>query len=187
MSAYTFGAALELTSSPNLTSPPAVKRKEPTAPQSAIELEEYFQEIRAQHSRQSDGHTAAAAQASGKTPTATTKTPNELEMSRPPSPSQATEVMPSWGFPSMNRYRVLAVCSVYFANGINDACKCRMTTKLFLFLCCADMEYSCWCLDSLHGETIPYWLRDCLADLHHQRHWLHHRCFLYGSHLGEVG
>ncbi|KAI4795270.1 MFS general substrate transporter, partial [Aureobasidium sp. EXF-8845] len=121
MSAYTFGAALELTSSPKLTSPPAVKRKEPTAPESAIELEQYFQEIRTQHSRQSDGHTAAAAQASGKTPTATTKTPNELEMSRPPSPSQATEVTPSWGFPSMNKYRVLAVCSVYFANGINDA------------------------------------------------------------------
>ncbi|KAI4794922.1 MFS general substrate transporter, partial [Aureobasidium sp. EXF-8845] len=118
MSAYTFGAALELTSSPKLTSPPAVKTKEPTAPESAVELEQYFQEIRTQHSRQSDG---PAAQASGKTPTATIKTPNELEMSRPPSPSQATEVMPSWGFPSMNKYRVLAVCSVYFANGINDA------------------------------------------------------------------
>jgi hypothetical protein len=131
MSAYTFGAALELTSSPKLTSPPAVKTKEPTAPESAVELEQYFQEIRTQHSRQSDG---PAAQASGKTPTATIKTPNELEMSRPPSPSQATEVMPSWGFPSMNKYRVLAVCSVYFANGINDACKCRATTKLCVVL-----------------------------------------------------
>jgi hypothetical protein len=101
-----------------------VKRKEPTGLQSAIELEEYFQEVQVQHLQQSNGTTSAAAQASSKTPTTTTKTPNELEMSRPPSPSQATEVMPSWGFPSMNKYRVLAVCSVYFGNGINDACKC---------------------------------------------------------------
>jgi hypothetical protein len=113
MSAYTFGAALELSSSPKLTSPPAVKRKEPTGPQSAIELQDYMQQGQTQYS-----HTANT---SRKAPTTT---PNELEMSRPPSPSQATEMVPSWGFPSMNKYRVLAVCGVYFANGINDACKC---------------------------------------------------------------
>jgi hypothetical protein len=139
MSAYTFGAALELSSSPKLTSPPAVKKKQPTGLQSAIELEEYFQEVQVQHSQQSNGTTSAAAQASSKTPTTTTttttKTPNELEMSRPPSPSQATEVMPSWGFPSMNKYRVLAVCSVYFGNGINDACKRWITGKLSVFFC----------------------------------------------------
>jgi hypothetical protein len=135
MSAYTFGAALELSSSPKLTSPPAVKKKQPTGLQSAIELEEYFQEVQVQHSQQSNGTTSAATQGSSKTPTTTTKTPNELEMSRPPSPSQATEVMPSWGFPSMNKYRVLAVCSVYFGNGINDACKRWITGKLSVFFC----------------------------------------------------
>jgi hypothetical protein len=124
MSAYTFGAALELTSSPKLTSPPAMKQKEPAGSQSAIGLQDYIHGLQNQHSQQTNGISAAAAHAPGKEPTTTTtKTPNELEMSRPPSPSQATEVMPSWGFPSMNKYRVLAVCGVYFANGINDACK----------------------------------------------------------------
>lgn len=120
MSAYTFGAALELTSSPKLISPPAVKRKDQTGSQSAIELQDYMQEIQTQSSRQSNGNTIAAANASRKAPTTT---PNELEMSRPTSPIQATELVPSWGFPSMNKYRVLAVCGVYFGNGINDACK----------------------------------------------------------------
>ncbi|CAD0113451.1 unnamed protein product [Aureobasidium uvarum] len=129
MSAYTFGAALELTSSPNLTSPPAVKKKEPTGPQSAIELQDYIQQGQVRHSQHSNGSTAAAAaHASEKGPTTTTtKTPNELEMSRPPSPSQATEMVPSWGFPSMNKYRVLAACAVYFSNGLNDACKSHVS------------------------------------------------------------
>ncbi|KAI4737044.1 MFS general substrate transporter [Aureobasidium sp. EXF-12298] len=120
MSAYTFGAALELTSSPKLTSPPAVKQKEPAGSQSAIELQDYIHGLQNQHSQQTNG-TSTAAHTPSKVPTTTTKTPNELEMSRPPSPSQATEMMPSWTFPSMNKYRVLAVCGVYFANGINDA------------------------------------------------------------------
>lgn len=132
MSAYTFGAALELTSSPKLTSPPAVKRKDPTGLESAIELQDYMQQVQTQHSRQSSGTSAAAANAPRKAPTTT---PNELEMSRPPSPVQATELVPSWGFPSMNKYRVLAVCGVYFGNGINDACKRRVVSKLFVFLC----------------------------------------------------
>lgn len=29
--------------------------------------------------------------------------------------------MPSWSYPKMNKWRVLAACSVYFANGLNDA------------------------------------------------------------------
>ncbi|KAH0013742.1 MFS general substrate transporter, partial [Aureobasidium melanogenum] len=120
MSAYTFGAALELTSSPKLTSPPAAKRKEPAERQSAIELQDYIQLVQTQQSQYSNG-TTAAAQAPGKVPTTTTRTPSELEMSRPPSPSQAAEVVPSWSFPSMNKYRVLAACTVYFGNGLNDA------------------------------------------------------------------
>ncbi|KAH0129824.1 hypothetical protein KCU67_g16980, partial [Aureobasidium melanogenum] len=104
MSAYTFGAALELTSSPKLTSPPAAKRKEPAERLSAIELQDYIQLVQTQQSQYSNGTTAAAAaQAPGKVPTTTTRTPSELEMSRPPSPSQAAEVVPSWSFPSMNK------------------------------------------------------------------------------------
>lgn len=131
MSAYTLGAALELTSSPKLTSPPAVKRKDPTGLESAIELQDFMQEVQTQNTRQSNGTTAGGAHAFRKG----TTTPNELEMSRPPSPVQATELVPSWGFPSMNKYRVLAVCGVYFGNGINDACKRRTIPKLSVFLC----------------------------------------------------
>lgn len=123
MSAYTFGAALEISSSPNLTSPPAAKRKEPAERQSAIELQDYIHLVQSQQSQYANGTTSAAAQTPGKVPTTTIKTPSDLEMSRPPSPSQAAEVVPSWSFPSMNKYRVLAACVVYFGNGLNDACK----------------------------------------------------------------
>lgn len=131
MSAYTFGAALELTSSPKLTSPPAVKRKDPTGPESAIELQDFMQQVQTQNSRHSNGTSAGGPHAFRKG----TTTPNELEMSRPPSPVQATELVPSWGFPSMNKYRVLAVCGVYFGNGINDACKHQAISRLPVFLC----------------------------------------------------
>ena len=129
MSAYTFGAALELTSSPKLTSPPAAKRKEPVERQSAIELQDYIHQVQSQQSRYSNGTNAAASQAPGKVPTTTIKTPSDLEMSRPPSPSQAAEVVPSWSFPSMNKYRILAACTVYFGNGLNDACKCTQAPR----------------------------------------------------------
>lgn len=55
----------------------------------------------------------------------TQKTPNELERSRPSSPREnvATTIVPSWGFPKMNKWRVLAACFVYFCNGLNDSGK----------------------------------------------------------------
>ncbi|KAI5251098.1 MFS general substrate transporter [Aureobasidium subglaciale] len=120
MSAYTFGAALEHTSS-KITSPPAIKQKNTSAPPSAIELQEYFNSVQSQHSGYADGITPAGPQTPGWTGSQTPKTPNELEISRPPSPEQATEVVPSFGFPSKNRWRVLAVCVVYLANGLSDA------------------------------------------------------------------
>lgn len=52
-------------------------------------------------------------------------TPNELEASPPQSPtfegSTATSIVPSFWYPAMNRWRVLAACLIYFGNGINDA------------------------------------------------------------------
>lgn len=50
-------------------------------------------------------------------------TPNELERSQPPTPKQheAANVVPSWSYPKMNRWRVLAACSEYFGNGLNDS------------------------------------------------------------------
>lgn len=50
-------------------------------------------------------------------------TPNELEASLPPTPTQhdAVHVVPSWSYPSMNKWRVLAACLQYFGNGMNDS------------------------------------------------------------------
>ncbi|TIA00912.1 MFS general substrate transporter [Aureobasidium pullulans] len=109
MSAYTFGAALQPTTSPKITSPPAAKKKGTSAAplESAIELQNYMQQVQIQHS----GHE------NGTTP----KTPNELEMSRPSSPTEAAEFVPSWSFPAKNKYRVSAICLVYLANGLTDA------------------------------------------------------------------
>jgi fucose permease len=52
-------------------------------------------------------------------------TPNQLEASPSQSPtfegSTATSIVPSFWYPAMNRWRVLAACLIYFGNGINDA------------------------------------------------------------------
>jgi fucose permease len=50
-------------------------------------------------------------------------TPRELEASPPHSPvdSGGIAVLPSFWYPMMNKWRVLAACLIYFGNGINDA------------------------------------------------------------------
>lgn len=51
------------------------------------------------------------------------KTLNELERSQPPTPQQdqATNIVPSWRYPAINKWRILAACAEYFGNGLNDA------------------------------------------------------------------
>ena len=51
------------------------------------------------------------------------KTPYELEMSSPPSLARddAVNVTQTWNNPSMNKWRILCCCMIYFANGINDS------------------------------------------------------------------
>ena len=130
MSAYAFGAAFEVTSTPKLTSPAPIKTKNPPQPSTqAIELDEYT--AIPSPGFQSSSYAAAITPTGTQTPyethtqgVQTPKTPNELEMSRPSSRRQSVAtVVPSWSFPSMNRYRILAACGVYFANGMNDACE----------------------------------------------------------------
>lgn len=63
---------------------------------------------------------------SGKTtPTGfqTPRTPNDLEMSRPPSPTEneGVDAMQSFSNPPMNRYRMLSVCLMNFGNGLSDS------------------------------------------------------------------
>jgi hypothetical protein len=53
----------------------------------------------------------------------TPKTPNELEMSRPPTPGRddGFGLMRSWNSPPMTKWRILSCCLIYFANGMNDS------------------------------------------------------------------
>ena len=62
----------------------------------------------------------------------TPKTPNELEMSRPPSPKRddAVGLMQSWHNPPMNKWQVLSCCLIYFVNGINDSGEFRTFQSL---------------------------------------------------------
>jgi len=64
------------------------------------------------------------------------KTPNELEMSRPTSPKRglATEVVQTWSKPSMNKWRVLNACFFCFGNGLNDSGKCPRMSYITLLL-----------------------------------------------------
>lgn len=54
---------------------------------------------------------------SGDTPT----TPNELEMSRPPSPLDVADVVQTLSNPPMNRFRLLSASLMCFGNGLNDS------------------------------------------------------------------
>ncbi|KAL9596750.1 MAG: hypothetical protein Q9219_005575 [cf. Caloplaca sp. 3 TL-2023] len=50
-------------------------------------------------------------------------TPNELEMSRPPSPKtkDAVEALQTLSNPPMNKWRFASACGMCFANGLNDS------------------------------------------------------------------
>ncbi|KAF2728967.1 MFS general substrate transporter [Polyplosphaeria fusca] len=50
-------------------------------------------------------------------------TPNELEMSRPPTPKRDEAIAQTqrWNSPSINKWRLLSCCLTYFVNGISDS------------------------------------------------------------------
>jgi hypothetical protein len=55
----------------------------------------------------------------------TPKTPNDLEMSRPPTPrmDDAVGTVRTWNSEPMTKWRILCCCLIYFSNGINDSGK----------------------------------------------------------------
>jgi hypothetical protein len=57
------------------------------------------------------------------TAVSTSKTPAELEQSQPPTPQghDAVDLVPTFWYPRMNRWRYVAACLEYFANGLNDS------------------------------------------------------------------
>ena len=77
----------------------------------------------------STSHTQTPSQCSSKAhlpeaiQTDKSKTPSDLERSEPSTPTneRATSIMPSFWFPKMNKWRVLAACLTYFGNGMSDS------------------------------------------------------------------
>lgn len=112
--------------SAQLTAPPTAKARDPlpSSQSNDIPLEElaYFN-LHHNVSR----YNAAITPAGGQTPCEartgmqTPKTPNDLEINSPPQGMQTASIVPSWSYPLMNKWRVLAAASMYFGNGLNDA------------------------------------------------------------------
>jgi hypothetical protein len=88
--------------------------------------------------------------------TQTPKTPNELEMSRPPTPTSAETfgLMRTWNSPPETKWRILSCCLIYFANGMNDSgTSCPMYTFSAVLT-----SPSCRSTNSIHGKTLPHFL-----------------------------
>ena len=110
-----------------IASPPATYQKGTANPPTAIELDDYTFGTR------NNGPSKSNAQYPGGQPSGTPTpteyeppmpmSPNELEMSRPPSPKQdeAVAQVQSWNNPRMNIWRIASCCLIYFGNGINDS------------------------------------------------------------------
>lgn len=103
------------------------------------------------------------------------RTPNELEIRRPPSPmgvggvdgdgdEEGVGAMQSWNDPPINRWRVLSCCLCYFGNGMNDSGKHTISKGLFSFVTSAwswkmqvqllMMILSNWSTDPVYGDTL---------------------------------
>ena len=110
MSTHSAGALISFEESPSIIGPPAALQKAPRIPDPSIgyELDDFI-------NRQSIPPTPSGAQ--------TPKTPNDVEMSRPPSPvaDDAADVVQTLNNPPMNKLRLLSCCLMCLANGLNDS------------------------------------------------------------------
>lgn len=111
-SSASLGAFVTVESGP----PPAAVRKDARSrhpPPGALELDEIT--LGHGYTGPSQPHTPSGAQ--------TPVTPNELEMSRPPSPKNedAVEALQTLYSPAMNKWRFISACGMCFANGLNDS------------------------------------------------------------------
>ncbi|KAI9750872.1 MAG: Mss4p nuclear export [Chaenotheca gracillima] len=115
MSSSSFGAYFNIENAPKIADPPAVVHKHtnsiPEVPDS-VELD-----------RLTRGSRSNGLESGATTGPATPATPNDLEMSRPPSPRahEAADLVQSFSNPPMNRFRMTATCLLNFANGLNDS------------------------------------------------------------------
>lgn len=116
MASPAFGAFIELDNTSRITDPPAVVYKDTHAiapTPSAYEL------VELNCGSRYNGPFVSEMPSGAQTPI----TPNELEMSRPPSPKndEAVDVVQTLSNPPMNRYRLLSACLMSFGNGLNDS------------------------------------------------------------------
>jgi hypothetical protein len=108
------------TVTPPVASPPATHQKNTSIVNEApsnIELDNLA------FGQRYNGPSTAQQASKGIVGTQTPKTPNELEMSRPGSPTgnEAVPLMQTWNNPPMNKWRILCCCLIYFGNGMNDS------------------------------------------------------------------
>lgn len=118
MASHTFGALISLNGSSPITDPMAVHQKDShtsKSPAKAYELDELTFDNR---------HGGPSRTPNTKTQTPTT--PNELEMSRPPSPrnEETADIVQTLSDPPMNKYRLLSACLMCFGNGLNGGPFC---------------------------------------------------------------
>ncbi|OCL14399.1 MFS general substrate transporter [Glonium stellatum] len=111
----------------SVTSPPAILQKSTNSPPSAFELDSYpwgsqYNEAINSRGGMQTPRTSQTPHTGAQTPI-TPMSPNELEMSRSPSPKrdEAASLVQSWSNPPMNKWRVLTCCLIYFGNGLNDS------------------------------------------------------------------
>ena len=116
MASHSIGAFIDLEQKTTIQGPPAALRKAPPQPDapSGYELDDFTR------NRPYDGPFSEPPTPSG---ARTPKTPNELEMSRPPSPvaDDAADVVQTLDNPPVNKWRLLSCCCMCFANGLNDS------------------------------------------------------------------
>ncbi|CAO2654608.1 Nn.00g113410.m01.CDS01 [Neocucurbitaria sp. VM-36] len=129
MSSSAFHSLFDIQPASNVASPEPTYQKNDDKPPRAtrdlgvlpdVELDDLesnktYQNTNAYGTSDSDQYGPAGAQ--------TPKTPNELEMSRPPTPrrEEAVGLMRTWNNPSMTKWRILCCCLIYFSTGINDS------------------------------------------------------------------
>lgn len=118
-----FAGGLSLVTHEPVSVPPSAKHQErgPSIEElDSIALPNYGLTKATGETKTSPGHNTSQ---ENDGPSLSRTTPSELESSPPQSPTidGATSIAPSFWYPAMNKWRVLAACSIYFGNGINDA------------------------------------------------------------------
>ena len=115
MDSHTFASFIDVDSGSPVSEPPPVIRKGPPPPSepTSYELDELNWGDRL------NGPSIPPTPSGAQTP----KTPNELEISRPPSPTtdEAADVVQTLSSPPMNKWRLLSCCCMCFANGFQDS------------------------------------------------------------------